>query len=229
MQLRQEPTTKQVEATTTVNNDRRRQHVEATTTVNNDRRRQQQVEATATVNNDRPVPSHSARRSSTRESYVDSDQKCLETICTSRCATRRRTTTKWISRAFPGGSNAHKTDIRRSPSVDILEMTFVVSHSYMLLYYVQICTPVAHCRLVRTAPVLPASPNEYGSGYLLELSSCPRPDALAARNSASSRLYRSLDMRFSELLATSAGDTFCGDHCGCVRCGVVAVISDGSA
>ena len=105
----------------------RRQQVEATTTVNNDRRRQQQVEATATVNNDRPVPPHSARRSSTRESYVDSDQKCLETICTSRCTTRRRTTTKWNSRAFPGGSNAHKTDIRRSPSVDILEMTFVVS------------------------------------------------------------------------------------------------------
>ena len=112
-----------------VDSDRRRQQVEATTTVNNDRRRQQHVEATATVNNDRPVPSHSARRSSTRESYIDSDQKCPETICRYTARTVRRTTTTCNSRAFPGGSNADKTDIRRSPSVDILEITFLVSPS----------------------------------------------------------------------------------------------------
>ena len=80
MQLRQEPTTKQVEATITVNNDRRRHQVEATTTVNNDRRRQQ-VEATTTVtphsyllklfNNRRqchPISHHSHHGSRERES-----------------------------------------------------------------------------------------------------------------------------------------------------------------
>ena len=72
--------TKQVEVTTTVNNDRRRHQVEATTTVNNDRRRQQ-VEATTTVtphsyllklfNNRRqchPISHHSHHGSRERES-----------------------------------------------------------------------------------------------------------------------------------------------------------------